>query len=114
MEQYIEGKTYREYWPCRSSSHPIPTSVGHKSASAMLWLPGQYGLASPLLKIPILVTGTTLAILGQTPPNPPPEQDEADKYKRPGNSNLGIANITARYCGHVCKVSTSYSRFDVH
>lgn len=40
-------------------------------------------LATPLLKIPILVTDIALTYISLTPPNPPPPPKERDNFTKP-------------------------------
>lgn len=46
----------------------------------MIWAPASALFASSLVKIPLLFSGTYLAVLAQSPPNPPPQLDELKKY----------------------------------
>lgn len=44
----------------------------------MMWLPTV--AFSPLVKIPLLFSGTYLAVTAQSPPNPPPKHEESKKF----------------------------------
>lgn len=46
-----------------------------------MWLPLSSLLASPLVKIPILMTATKLVALSMTPPTPPATDEEKEHYQ---------------------------------
>jgi hypothetical protein len=75
----------------------------------MIWLPQTVqALSSPLLKIPILLTCTPLITKAQTPPNPPPAQDEAAKVTAGGKRDFTGAELIAKYAPSVFKVRAAH------
>ena len=48
--------------------------------NSMVWLSVSALLASPLTKLPLLLTSTYLAVTAQSPPNPPPQVEELKKF----------------------------------
>lgn len=59
---------------------PLWSDLNTTGESSMIWAPASALFASSLVKIPLLFSGTYLAVLAQSPPNPPPQLDELKKY----------------------------------
>lgn len=68
----------------------------------MIWLPVVHALASPIIKIPLLVAATARTAQAMTPPNPPPRPEDMKSY---GGLNDPMKLVLIR-SGYFYKVRT--------
>lgn len=91
----------------------------------MIWFPAPLAATlslSPLWKIPLLVPCAHLAVLGMTPPNPPPTAEEKSKFEGSGKGDnmQGFMKLSRKvaklrlllyYTGALCESAVILSRF---
>ena len=91
--------------------YKVPAEATHSSTSVaviqpndiMLWLSNPQDFSSTLIKIPLILSCTTLTVLAQTPPpTPQPTREESEKYGK--KADMMGSHWTLKRSGYLYKV----------